>query len=159
MVITLLPNRSASWRQTKYFLLFFACVSLSIAAYWVAQGAWLVLPFAGIEIALLSIMMYRVSWLTYQRQVITISADSIRLQCGVHYPKHSWQVPRQGAILKVQEPESRFEPFRLLLRCAAERTEIGHFLNQSDKQLAEQAFIDAGITVYRRVAWPQALHV
>ena len=159
IVITLLPNRSATWRQTKYFLLFFACVSLTIAFYWVAQGAWVVLPFAGIEIALLSLMMYRVSWLTYRRQIITVSPDSIRMEMGVHYPSHSWQIQRFGAVLHVEKPETRFGPVRLMVKQSGHSAEVGHFLNQQDKQQTEQVFKEAGIQVHRHVDWPQESYV
>ena len=158
-VITLLPNRSATWRQTKYFLLFFACVSLSIAFYWVAQGAWVVLPFAGIEIALLSFMMYRVSWLTYRQQIITISNQTIRMEMGVHYPSQSWEVPREGAVLIVMKAETRFAPVCLVLKQAGFSSEVGHFLNQADKQLTEAAFAEAGIQIYRKTDWPQESYV
>ncbi|WP_395373496.1 DUF2244 domain-containing protein [Marinicella sp. W31] len=158
-VIRLSPNRSASWRQTKYFLLFFAAVSLSIAFYWVSQGAWMVLPFAGLEIALLSVMMYRVSWLTYRQQIITIGNEIIHMEMGVHYPSQSWDIPKQGAVLTVAKPATPSGTVRLIIKQAGYSSEIGHFLNQTDKQLAEAAFCEAGIQIYRETGWPEETYV
>ena len=51
-IITLLPNQSASRRQSFLFVLASASLTLAIGVLWLFLGAWLVLPFAGLEIAL-----------------------------------------------------------------------------------------------------------
>ena len=60
LVIT--ANRSMSWHQNKQILAFMFCVNMAIALSWAAMGAWMVLPFAGLEIALVGLGMYYVSW-------------------------------------------------------------------------------------------------
>jgi len=47
------PNCALSWRTTKLVLLFFAGCFAALSAYFAAVGAWLVLPFAGLELAVL----------------------------------------------------------------------------------------------------------
>ena len=83
-VLTLSPNRSANWVQTKLLITTMAFFVLIIALAWTLVGAWLVLPFAGIEVALLWFIAYKVSLYTYQQQVITITATSIELQLGTY---------------------------------------------------------------------------
>ena len=47
-LITLQPNRSATVRQSMWFLLLVSGVTLSVAVFWTFYGAWLVLPFAAL---------------------------------------------------------------------------------------------------------------
>ena len=51
--IELLPNCSLTPRQARLFFATVAVTSLSIAGFFVASGFWPVLPFAGLELALL----------------------------------------------------------------------------------------------------------
>ncbi|MEL7289923.1 MAG: DUF2244 domain-containing protein, partial [Pseudomonadota bacterium] len=47
------PNRSATWQQTKHLIAAFALFISSIAIAWSLAGAWVILPFAGLEVGLL----------------------------------------------------------------------------------------------------------
>ena len=55
------PNCSLQWREVVRFYLGIAAVSFGIAVAFALQGAWLVLPFAGIEMAVLGGALYIVA--------------------------------------------------------------------------------------------------
>ena len=68
--IILKPNRSLTWRQSLLVMCALGGFCLSIAIVWTFVGAWLILPFAGIEVGLLALVMYLVSCSTYDKQVL-----------------------------------------------------------------------------------------
>ena len=52
-LIILRPNRSADWRANRNLLLSLAALSCVISTGFALLGAWVILPFAGLEIAVL----------------------------------------------------------------------------------------------------------
>mgnify|MGYP000707237682 CR=1 FL=1 len=89
--LILSPNRSMSWQNNKRILLALFCVNISIGVAWSFMGAWMVLPFAGLEVLCVGIGMYYVSWKLNFKQIITLEADSLVVQTGVYFPKKEWQ--------------------------------------------------------------------
>ena len=85
--LILSPNRSMSWQTNKRILLAMFLVNMLIALGWTAMGAWMVLPFAGLEILLVGIGMYYVSWKLSFKEILILEADSLIIQKGVYYPK------------------------------------------------------------------------
>ena len=73
------PNRSATWQQTKHLIAAFALFISSIAIAWSLAGAWVILPFAGLEVGLLALIMYLVSKATYRWETLLISSNSIQV--------------------------------------------------------------------------------
>ena len=87
--IVLQPNHSLSWRALKYFLAFMMLLSFGIAHPFMFFGYWLVLPFTGLEMAALAYCL----WLCLRRgslqEVITFSADEVRLKRNVDSPDNT----------------------------------------------------------------------
>ena len=69
---TIRPNCALSWRATKYLVLAFACCFGAIGVYFASLGAWLVLPFAGLELVVLAGGFYFSSLAGHAREVIEI---------------------------------------------------------------------------------------
>jgi hypothetical protein len=79
---TLRPNQSLDWRMTKrVFFGFAACMTL-FGAYWIAQGAWLVLPFFGLELAVLGLGLYLSAVAGSRREVIELAGSELRVLRG-----------------------------------------------------------------------------
>lgn len=148
-VITLLPNQSANWQQTRLFLLLICGTTLAVGVLWAVAGAWAVLPFSGLEAALVAWLLYRVCRATYQRQVITLHADNLRVQFGTHFPQRSWDFERSATRLAVTDPEHHLDGPRLQLYDSRHSIELGHFLNSEDRQAALAALKDAGLSARR----------
>lgn len=147
LIITLLPNRSATWQETKLFLYLICGTTLAIGVFWAFVGAWAVLPFSGLEAALLIVLMYKVSYATYQRQVITLTADQVLIQSGTYFPKRSWLFARDKAHLAVIEPSHAFDPLGLSIFDSRHNVEIGRFLNKEDKEQVLRELKRAGLRV------------
>lgn len=135
-VLTLSPNRSANWAQTKRLIAVMAFMVLMIALAWTFIGAWLILPFAGIEVGLLWYISYRVSLFTYQQQVITISKDIIKLQAGTYQPRKNWRFIRKQTYLGIVEASTQFDCIQLRFIDDTQQVVFGEFLNQSDRLIA-----------------------
>ena len=50
----LLPNRSLNWKAARAAFVVFAGFTTAIATFFASQGAWLVVPFAGLELLAVS---------------------------------------------------------------------------------------------------------
>ena len=146
-VITLLPNRSASWAETRLFIFIICGVMLTIGAFWAFSGAWMILPFSGIEAGLVAFLFYRVCLATYHKQVITFANDSVLIQFGKHFPKRSWQLPLNSVYLALTEPKQKFSPVRLNVSDGKQSIELGAFLNNEDKQHALLNLMAAGLQI------------
>ncbi|QHJ10993.1 hypothetical protein FX988_01215 [Paraglaciecola mesophila] len=135
-VLTLTPNRSANWAQTKRLISVIAFMVMTIGLAWALVGAWLILPFAGIEVGLLWVIFYRVSLFTYQQQVITISKDSIKLQAGTYRPRKNWLFSREQTYLGLIEADSKYDCVQLRFIDDKQHVAFGEFLSQSDRLIA-----------------------
>ena len=76
------PNQSMNWRETKWFLLATAVILGGIAAAFAFQGFWMILPFAGIELAALAYCSLRVIKASRRCQLITFTQDEVIVEIG-----------------------------------------------------------------------------
>lgn len=138
--IKLEPNRSATWKQTRVFVICLGTFVLAISIAWSFVGAWLVLPFAGIEVALLAYFMYRVSKNTYKYEQVIIDDSSVTLITS----KQQWRWSNSKVKLIVYRAEKTLDVSRVFLTSVGEPSsfglndagvEFGIFLNQTDKKL------------------------
>lgn len=153
-VITLLPNRSSSWAETRLFVYVICGVMLAIGTFWAFAGAWVILPFSGIEAALVAFLLYRVCLATYHRQVITFSPGRVLVQSGKHFPKRSWSLKRESTYLSLTEARHPLAPVGINISDGRANIELGAFLNKDDKDLALSRLKSAGLFIreYKRAA-------
>lgn len=149
-VITLRPNQSATWEETRVFVLAICAVTLVIGVFWTLVGAWVVLPFSGLEAALVAYLFYRVCQSTYQRQVITCSKEVVKVQFGMRFPKRSWLLQRDRTRLAVGEPRHALDAPSLVIADTEQSLQLGKFLNRDDMQIAIKAFRQIGLPVRSR---------
>jgi len=132
--IRLLPNRSATWLQTKWVVAVIGCVSLSIGLFWALRGAWVILPFAGLEVFLLGFFAYRVCYFSYHQQVITIEPQQIRVEWGHHQPKRNWTFERDSSEFQIKRPAHSLSPAEIFIQDKDRGLRIGSLLNQEDTE-------------------------
>ncbi len=146
-LIILSPNKSMSWETNKKILIALFCFNMSIAMVWAYMGAWMVLPFAGLEVLLVGIGMYYVCWKLNFKQIITVEAESLTLQKGVYFPKEEWQwQTSQTSLVKKPSPYRMSAP-TLFLKHLNQRVEIGDFLNRTEKITLREHLLDLGIPI------------
>lgn len=149
IILTLRPNRSATWFQSKLFLLVMMIPMFTIAIGWSFVGAWPILPFAGLEFLVLAYVTYLVSYRNYQKDSITIEKDKLTISSGVGAPNGKSPVElvllRPQTHLYVTKPKKPMDLPILHLADHKLRLEIGQFLNEQDREQLRDELIDAGV--------------
>jgi len=143
LVIT--ANRSMSWHENKQILAFMFCVNAAIALSWAAMGAWMVLPFAGLEIAFVGFGMYYVSWKLSFKEIIIIESNTLTLQKGYYFPKQQWVWQFRDTILIKCPSKYRMSAPTLYLKHLNQSIEIGAALNLGEKKELREHLIRLGL--------------
>lgn len=131
-VIVALPNKSASWRFNKYLILSLLALSALISVSFALMGAWVILPFAGLEIIALSTALYWVCWKLNYRHVISVDDKSIKIEKGHYYPVQTFELDRKGSIVTVHKKKHCWDSPDVHLKNGGEEVMIGEFLNKDD---------------------------
>ena len=132
--IDICPNCSLSPRGARWFFVSIVVASLSVALPISLLGFWLVLPFAGLEIALVGWALRSSMARRFERQSIIISADTVAIEDVA--PPHESRVefPRHWAQVRIRAGGSPLHPSRLTVESHGRRHEIGRFLNEQERQ-------------------------
>lgn len=151
-MIVLRPNRSTDWRQIKLILAVLAIPLAIIALGWAWVGVWIVLPFAGLELLLLSFLMYRVNWQGYQQQVLTITPQDLILEQGYRtVQRHTYA--RIQCYITVTETEGHWQLPVCCLHAEQQSHPLGDFLNLADRRELCTLLHQHGLRVCRNRWW------
>ena len=133
-VLIITANRNMTWRQSKWLFLILALSTSVVAIYFYSLGAWLVLPFAGLEILVIGIAIYCQSCCAHTRQIIRIDNTHVTVR-----DNRSNQVEKcfHKAWLKViQNHDPRgWYPSRLLIGSHGVYIEIGKHLVEEEREV------------------------
>jgi uncharacterized membrane protein len=135
------PNQSLSWRQSMVFLGAIAVPLTIVSGVLATQGFWLVLPFAGIEIAVLFGCMYLVSHACRRCQVVSVNDATVTVEKGRERGRHAasggpelrMDFARDWARVELVPAAKRWHPRRLWIGASGRRIEIGEFLVDEEK--------------------------
>ena len=103
------PNQSMSARSLAAFVIAFAALSLTIALSFFALGFWLILPFAGLEIAVVAVAVAVTLKRSRDFELIVIDEDEIHItqHRRGHTAQHAFK--RYWATVKL-EHRGRLQP-------------------------------------------------
>lgn len=146
--IVITANRSMSWETNKKILVFMFIINMVIALSWTAMGAWMVLPFAGLEILLVGVGMYYVSWKLSFKEILLFDAESLIVQKGVYYPKQEWHWGTGQTTLIKRPSKYRMSAPTLFLEHQNQRIEIGQALNRSEKKQLREHLLKLGLAMH-----------
>jgi uncharacterized membrane protein len=152
-IITLSPNRSATWQHTKVVIAVMVAVVMIIALAWTFMGAWVVLPFAGLEVGLFALLMYKVSMFTYSKQVISINRQKVTIEWGRKRVEQRHEFQRDNLYVYYWEADEGWNLPRISLSQARKKLEIGDFLNMDDREQLKVELEQAGLIVCRNKWW------
>lgn len=153
VTITLSPHQSATWPETKLFISIIGGFVLMIGFFWAWMGAYLVLPFAGLEVGLLAYFMRKVSFATYRREVITIKSDQVVVRAGMHAIEKCLTMERSATHVIVTKGLRQTDPVKLSLSDSQSYIDIGEFLNCDEQVLVHDALKQAGLTMQSAEWW------
>jgi len=154
-IITLSPNQSASWKETKTIIIIMVVLVMVIAVGWTLSGAWVILPFAGLEVGLFAYFMYRVCKQGFAQQIITISENFVLIESGIQRREVARTYNRDLLSFEVTETERDWHLPDIIVCLENYRLSIGEFLNQDDRMLLKDALKNAGLPLSRTQWWKE----
>ncbi len=133
------PDRSLNPHQTLWFLASISFVVLSIALGFALIGAWLVLPFAGIELVALALALYLSQARGIARETVHIDAVEVavsRVRAVLGADRREEPVARfPTAWLRVRRGAGRgWYPRRLFIGASGRWVELGGFLTEEQRK-------------------------
>lgn len=131
---TVRPNCALSWRATKWLFAFFALCLGAVTAYFAALGAWLVLPFAGLELLVLGLGLYLSSLAGHRREVIQVDGLVLRVLRGGRQLEEVAALPRQWGRIQLTRDPRGWYPSRLVLTGGGCRIEVGACLVEAERE-------------------------
>ncbi|WP_394171399.1 DUF2244 domain-containing protein [Saccharospirillum alexandrii] len=148
--LVLQPNRSMSWQGTMKVLGALLAVSTVIVAGMVWIGAWVVLPFAGLEWLAVAAGLIVTAWRCQQQEVLWFEEDRIRLEQGVYRRQRHWEGPRRYTRLVISPPIHPLGPPQLALAYRDDQQAFAVFLNPGDVALLISECQRRGMLIDRR---------
>jgi uncharacterized membrane protein len=130
--LVLVPNCSSSWRDSVRVIAALAATSLATGLGLALNGAWLVLPLAGAEVAAMALCFLVLARRASRREVITFAADTVTVERGVHAPDEAMSFPRAFSSILVQRRHPWY-PRRIAIRGHGREIEIGSFLAEGER--------------------------
>jgi uncharacterized membrane protein len=130
--ITLRPNCSASWQSNQRILAAVLMVNVFFASGFVAMGAWLVLPFMGLELLLIWHVLRKVFSKLQLQQIVRLDSQKLLIESGHRYLEQRWQWPRQTCSVLVTVLPHPWDPLHISLSHCGEQIALGRFLNKDD---------------------------
>lgn len=127
------PNRSLSSKGMIHVVCGISAFSLIVAIGFSLAGAWLVLPFAGLELVALAFAFYYMHLHADDYESITITGDQLAVEKR-HYNNIS-QIVFNRYWARVQLRELPSGDQSLLLRSHGKEVEFGRHLMSNDQRL------------------------
>ena len=113
-------------------------LSFGIAIAFAAVGAWLILPFSGLEVLALGWALYYISCHRNDYECIVITHDRIIVETRSHKTVHQVEFQRYWARIVVLESPGRGR-CRVWVRTHGQEVELGQFVNDDERvALAQQ---------------------
>jgi uncharacterized membrane protein len=128
------PNCALSWRTTKHLIWFFAACFAAVGAYFSSLGAWLVLPFAGLELAVVAAGFYLSALAGHTREVIEIDGPVLRVLRGRRQLEEVARFPANWTRASLRRDPTGWYPSRLLLLCHGDRLEVAAKVVEAERE-------------------------
>ena len=132
-LITLSPNSSLTGVYRIIFLASISFICVGIATVFYFFGAYLILPFAGIEIAILLIAFYLSFKWSSRKELIYISQEVVKIEKGIHKAEYLWEEFRTFTSFQIEKDANK--SLRLSFRSKGDDVIVGDFLNEDDKNI------------------------
>jgi uncharacterized membrane protein len=116
------------------FYLGMVVISFTIAIAFAIQGAWLILPFAGLEMLLLGVALYLAAHKGASWQQVVIRGDAIEISQRVAGRGQRHTLQRAWARVELKPAPIKGHPSRLTIGSHGRSVEIGACLNETEKK-------------------------
>ena len=132
--IEICPNCSLSVRGARGFFACACIVPLGVGAVFAVKGFWPVLPFAGLEMALLAWALSVCLERRFRSQTIVVTATEVSVESRARRSLARVVFPRHWAQVKLRRPAARLHPSRLTIESHGRQCELGSFLTEEERR-------------------------
>jgi uncharacterized membrane protein len=137
--IEIRPNCSLTVRGARLFFASACVVPFGMGGFLALKGFWPILPFAGLEIALLAWALRVSLERRFHAQTITVTESDVSIESRTSSRRERVVFPRHWAQVKLRRPASRLHPSRLTIESHGRECELGSFLTEAERRgLARQ---------------------
>ena len=136
------PNCSLSGAGRLLFFCVMSLLSLLIATGFALVGAWLIFPFAGLEVLALGWTLYYISCHTGDYECIVVIRDRVLVETRDYKTVHRVELQRHW-VQVIVHPASGIGRCRVWVRACGREVELGRFVDDDgrmalSRQLKEQ---------------------
>jgi uncharacterized membrane protein len=132
--IEICPNCSLSARGARLFFALACIAPCGIAAVLALKGFWPILPFAGLEMALLGWALSLSLERRFHSQTITLTEADVCIGTRARARCEHVVFPRHWAQVKLRRPAARLHPSRLTIESHGRQCELGSFLTEEERR-------------------------
>jgi uncharacterized membrane protein len=132
--IEICPNCSLTVRSACLFFGIACIVPCGVAGLLALKGFWPVLPFAGLEMALLGWALAVCLERRFDRQTITVTEVDVSVDTRGRAHSEHVVFPRHWAQVKLRRPAARLHPSLLTIESHGRRCELGSFLTEEERR-------------------------
>lgn len=128
------PNASLTLGWALVFMASMCVLSFGIAGVLAWLGYWMVLPFAGLEMAALAAGLWWSMRDNVYREVVSVEADRVRVEAGRHGPETTWEFQRAWTQVRLQAGPHLTSPSRLWLGSHGRGCVLGRCLTEEERE-------------------------
>jgi uncharacterized membrane protein len=132
--IEIRPNCSLSVRGAGLFFASACIVPFGMGGFLAFKGFWPVLPFAGLEMALLAWALKLALERRFHSQTITVTDADVRIESRARAQHSQVVFPRHWAQVKLRRPAASLHPSRLTIESHGRQCELGSFLTEEERR-------------------------
>jgi uncharacterized membrane protein len=132
--IEICPNCSLSVRGARLCFASACVAPCGIAGVLALKGFWPVLPFAGLELAVLAWAMGVCLERRFHSQTITVTDATVSVDTHARARCEHVVFPRHWAQVKLRRPAARLHPSRLTIESHGRQCELGSFLTEEERR-------------------------
>lgn len=146
-VIWLKSNQSLSWQVNLQILGAVVVLSMVIAVGFALMGAWVILPFAGLELTCLAVALYYTAWQANRQQRILLTFDQVLIEKGHRRLEQRYILQREWTTVHIHQPLHAWGTDEISLCYQGLVVPVGEFLNQADRAMLIEHLKQTGLSV------------
>ena len=128
------PNRSMTARGMMIFVAVVGLAVFLVALRFVLLGAWVILPFAILEIVLLAAGFWLYERASRYRETVQITRQSLQITQESVNRKQTWKFNPQWVRITLRLDPDDWYPSRLFIGAHGEQVEIGACLTNQERE-------------------------
>jgi uncharacterized membrane protein len=132
--IEIRPNCSLTVRTARVFFVSACVVPCGLGGLLAYKGFWPILPFAGLEMALLAWALKVSLERRFHSQTITVTEAEVAVESRLRRAADRVVFPRHWAQVKLRRPAASLHPSRLTIESHGRQCELGSFLTEEERR-------------------------